>query len=117
MFAARRKNVRAATLVIAVADAYRDVLAREGARRAVTIPIGVDVAAFDIPRREHDRFTLVYAGSLGEHYDLGTLFDAVDGLDVDLIVAGQGSVKVPSLPNVRFAGVVAPENLPALYAQ
>jgi len=117
--AMRRRNVRAAALTIAVADAYRRVLEAAGARRAITIPIGVELVRVDpIP---HERFTLIYAGSLGERYDLDTLFDAVAQLDVDLIVAGQGpaeaQLRARALPNVRFMGVVDPSDLPKLYAR
>jgi len=117
----RRRNLRAASLVIAVADPYREVLAREGARNAITIPIGVDPTELRAPRTPHERLTLVYAGSLGEHYDLATLLEAMRGLDADLVIAGQGRAEerlrrsAPS--NVRFAGVLGPEELARLYAE
>jgi glycosyltransferase involved in cell wall biosynthesis len=116
----RRRNLRAASLVIAVAEPYREVLAREGARNSVTIPIGVDPTELRAPRIPHDRLTLVYAGSLGEHYDLATLLEAVSGLDADLVIAGQGAAEERlrriAPPNVRFAGVLGPEELKRLYA-
>jgi glycosyltransferase involved in cell wall biosynthesis len=116
----RRKNIRAASLVIAVADRYRDALIADGARNAITIPIGVDVASFLAPRVPHEKLTLVYAGSLGEHYDLVTLLEAMRGLDADLLVAGRGPaeqrLRAIAPANVRFLGALPPEELPHLYA-
>jgi glycosyltransferase involved in cell wall biosynthesis len=116
----RKRNVRSAALAIAVADRYRDMLVADGARKAITIPIGVDVGAFRVPRIAHGRLTLVYAGSLGEHYDLATLLDAVRGMDADLLIAGRGPaearLRAIAPPNARFLGAVEPEELPRIYA-
>jgi glycosyltransferase involved in cell wall biosynthesis len=116
----RRRNVRAASLAIAVADRYRDALIADGARNAITIPVGVDVGAFRVPRVPHDRATLVYAGSLGEHYDLATLLEAVRGMDADLLIAGRGPaekrLRAIAPPNVQFLGALTAEDLPRLYA-
>jgi glycosyltransferase involved in cell wall biosynthesis len=118
--AMRRRNVEAASLVIAVADAYRDVMLREGARNAITIPIGVDPTALRASREPHSRLTLVYAGSLGEHYDLATLLEAMRGIDADLVIAGQGPadewLRRIAPANVRFVGVLGPDDLKHLYA-
>ena len=118
--AMRKRNVRAAALAIAVADRYREALIADGARNAITIPIGVDVAALRAPRIPHDKLTLVYAGSLGEHYDLDTVFDAVRGMDVSVVVAGRGPdeerLRRIAPENIRFLGVVSPEELPHIYA-
>lgn len=115
--AIREKNVRAAALVIAVSDRYRDAL---GARNGMTIPIGVDAAALHAERIPHEQLTLVYAGSLGEHYDLDTVFEAVRGMDVSVVVAGRGPAEERlrriAPPNVRFLGAVGPEELPRIYA-
>ena len=119
--AIRRRNARASTLAIAAAAAYQRMLAAAGAPRVVTIPIGVDVESLRAERVSHERFTLIYAGSLGERYDLDTLLDAVEGLDVDLVIAGQGRaeerLRARRLPNVRIVGAVPPSELPALYAR
>jgi len=118
--AIRKRNVRSAALAIAVADRYRDALIADGARNAITIPIGVDVTAFRVPHVPHEKLTLVYAGSLGEHYDLHTLFEAVRGMDADLVVAGRGPaeerLRAIAPPNVRFLGALPPEELPRIYA-
>jgi glycosyltransferase involved in cell wall biosynthesis len=120
LHAMRRRNVRAASLVIAVAERYREVLVADGARNAVTIPIGVDVQALRAPREPHDRLTLVYAGTLGEHYDVETLLEAVREMDVDVVIAGQGPAEARlrrlAPPNVRFAGVVSTDELKRIYA-
>ena len=120
----RRRNLRATSLAIAVAETYRVVLEREGARRTVTIPIGIDVDAF-APRERHsgDRLGLVYAGSLGEHYDLDTLLDVLATMpEIRLTIAGRGPAenrlreRAASLPNVTFAGAVDVARLSELYA-
>lgn len=120
LHAIRKKNVRAAALVIAVAERYRQALIADGARNAITIPIGVDVAAFRIARIPHEKLTLVYAGSLGEHYDLDTVFEAVRGMDVEVVIAGRGPAEARlrriAPPNVRFLGAVPPGELPRIYA-
>lgn len=120
LHAIRKKNVRAAALVLAVAERYREALVRDGARHAITIPIGVDAAAVRAPRVPHEKPTLVYAGTLGEHYDLDTVFDAVRGMDVSVVVAGRGPeeerLRRVAPPNVRFLGAVGPEELPHVYA-
>jgi glycosyltransferase involved in cell wall biosynthesis len=119
----RRRNLRATSLAIAVAETYRLVLAREGAQRTVTIPIGIDVDAF-APHEKHagDRLGLVYAGSLGEHYDLDILLDVLSTMpDVRLTIAGRGPAeerlrgRAAALPNVTFAGAVDVRSLSELY--
>ena len=87
---------RAASLVIAAADAYRSVLMAEGARRAITIPIGVGRSVFEARRAPTgDRPTAIYAGTLGEGYDLMTVIRAaellqIDNVPVDVVIAGLG---------------------------
>jgi glycosyltransferase involved in cell wall biosynthesis len=120
----RRRNLRATSLAIAVAETYRVVLEREGARRTVTIPIGIDVDAFaSREQRASDRLGLVYAGSLGEHYDLDTLLDVVATMpEVRLTIAGRGPAeerlrgRAASLPNVKFVGAIDVAKLSELYA-
>lgn len=120
----RRRNLRATSLAIAVAESYRIVLEREGARRTVTIPIGIDVAAFaPHGHRAAEKLALVYAGSLGEHYDLDTLLDVVATMpEVTLTIAGRGPAeerlrqRAASLTNVTFAGAVDVAKLSELYA-
>ncbi len=120
----RRRNLRATSLAIAVAETYRVLLQREGARQTVTIPIGIDVEAFaPHEKRARDHLALVYAGSLGEHYDLDTLLDVVATMpEVRLTIAGRGPAeerlrgRAASLPNVTFAGAVDVGKLSELYA-
>jgi glycosyltransferase involved in cell wall biosynthesis len=70
-----------------------------------------------------DRLALVYAGSLGEHYDLDTLLDVLATMpEVRLTIAGRGPAeerlrrRAASLPNVTFAGAVGVAKLSDLYA-
>lgn len=120
LHAMRRRNVRAAALVIAVAEKYRETLVADGASNAITIPVGVDVQALRSPRLPHERLTLVYAGSLGEHYDVATVFEAVRDLDIDVMIAGRGPAEAHlrrlAPANIQFLGVLAPDELKRLYA-
>ena len=134
LFALRRRNLRAAELVIAVSDAYRRALAENGPRplpRAITIPIGVDVQALApaTPRRDSGRMTVVYAGSLGEAYDLHTVIDAAailrrEGVPVGFVIAGHGpaerrlrdAIGRLGLTNAKLLGAVPVEDLPQVYA-
>jgi len=113
MFATRRRNMRAASLVVVVADEYRHV-----ATKTTVIPIGVDRSTF-LPPHRSAAFSLIYAGTLGEQYDIKTLLAAI-GDDIELTIAGQGpaleSIRARNLKNVHLAGVVAPEELARLYA-
>jgi len=123
----RRRNLRAASLAIAAADTYRVVLDREGAPRTVRIPIGVDVEAVasspNRPVADLNSLSLIYAGNLGEHYDLGTLLEAVAAMpEVRLTIAGRGPAErrlrrqAQLMPNVTFAGAVDADDLPKIYA-
>jgi glycosyltransferase involved in cell wall biosynthesis len=132
LFALRRRNARAAALTIAVAEAYRRVLEADGARRSITIPIGVDVRAFAAPaeRSDVDRLLAIYAGTLGEAYDLMTVIKAFamlarDKASIDLVIAGRGPAESSlreaigrmNAGNVRFAGAVDSPELNALYSR
>lgn len=128
LFALRRRNVKAADLVIAVAETYRRVITESSsARRSMTIPIGVDVDAIaSQPKRDSNDLnglSLIYAGSLGEHYDLDTVLDVVSAMpEVRLTIAGRGPAeqrlrkRAEMLSNVTFAGAVHADELPNLYA-
>ena len=110
MFATRRRNMRAAKLVIVVADEYAHV-----APNAKVIPIGVDVSTF-LPNNATADLNLIYAGSLGVHYDIETLLEAV-GTDIKLTIAGHAPAdEGVRRHNVTFAGVVPPNELAKLYA-
>jgi len=129
LFALRRKNVRAASLTITVADRYRVPLERDGARRLLTIPIGVDISSFpERPNIASGPLKVVYAGTLGVAYDLMTVLEAFDmlqrdGIAIDLIVAGQGpleqrlraTAKDMKLENVHFIGALAASELDRVY--
>jgi glycosyltransferase involved in cell wall biosynthesis len=124
LFALRRRNVRAATLTITVADEYSRVIEGQGAARVITIPIGVDLSQFpEAEKKTRDgRLTAVYAGSLGEAYDLTTVLKTFemlqrDGVAADLVVAGQGPLEgsFRGVENVRFVGALYPTALNELY--
>ncbi len=82
-----RKAARGCDAIVGVADAYADNSFREtdGTKRKATIPLGVDLAAFDAAaeRGTCEQFTkppgelwLAYTGSLNRNYDFLTILGA-----------------------------------------
>jgi glycosyltransferase involved in cell wall biosynthesis/ribosomal protein S18 acetylase RimI-like enzyme len=129
LFALRRRNVKAADLVIAVAETYRQAITQSSSRQSMTIPIGVDVQSFAGIAAEQDpeRTRVIYAGSLGEAYDLDTVFRAAEMLQdapVEFVIAGRGpaekrlrdGIAASHLMNITLVGHVSAANLPRLYA-
>src|SRR5438128_5672944 len=119
----RRRNVRAAVLTITAAEAYGLAAKHDGARRVITIPIGVNISEVDVSGGIHsDRKTIVYAGSLGEAYDLMTVLKAFQliqkhNVAIDLLIIGQAPLahrlrsasEKMKLENVHFAGPIEPK--------
>ncbi|MEY7851937.1 glycosyltransferase [Natrarchaeobius sp. A-rgal3] len=84
----------------------------------------VDVGAFrsrhDLPT---DRPLVGYTGRHGYEKNLGELIDAVSGMDVTLVLAGDGPARVDledraagADADVRFLGFLEREDLPAFYS-
>lgn len=129
LFGLRRRNIEAADLVVAVAETYRHAVTRGSATPSMTIPIGVDVQSLAVPSSDvsRDRVRVVYAGSLGEAYDLETVVEAAALMrdePIEFVIAGRGpaderlrsAVGRSDLHNVTFAGKVSVEELPQFYA-
>lgn len=137
LYARRRKLLREATGVVGCTVGYTKVARAVTDRPVETFYLGVDVAEvrrtmLDIPNiarlPPYNGLTCVYAGTLGEAYDIPCLAASVEALAplgrVRLVVAGDGPER-PRLNQLAqahpetliFLGKVSPHELGALYAQ
>ena len=124
-------------LVIAPSDGLRQIAAEWGVRDKVTvIPNGIDLDRFRDPARPlrrheldvpDDSILLVYCGRLGPEKNLSLLLDAFSGAvqaiqNTFLLVIGGGPEerelrkRAAAIPNVRFAGSVAYDEVPRYLA-
>jgi glycosyltransferase involved in cell wall biosynthesis len=139
LHARRRKLLHEAAGVATCTAEYSRIMRGLTSAPVETFYLGVDIAAVRSDSEQKtkamerligrfDGLTCVYAGTLGEAYDMQCIADAVERLsdagNVRLIVAGTG----PQEPLLRrlaerfpktmvFLGELAPEDLPSLYAQ
>jgi glycosyltransferase involved in cell wall biosynthesis len=137
-----RRAARGCDAVVGVADAYVDNFLR-GTRQAkltATIPLGVDLAAFDTAAAlgKNPRFTkpagevwLAYTGSLSRSYDFGTILRAAaklgPRLDVpirffltgrgDQAAAAQRFLRAHPAPHVTLTGFLEFETWAYLLSQ
>ena len=137
LYARRRKLLREATGVVGCTVGYTNVARAVTDRPVETFYLGVDVAEvrrtmLDIPNSArlppYNGLTCVYAGTLGEAYDIPCLAASVEALAalgrVRLVVAGDGPER-PRLNQLAqahpetliFLGKVSPHELGAIYAQ
>lgn len=138
----RAQFFRKANGLIAVAKNYEKV----GSENAPHIPTktiywGVDVdtlqsdinnnktiVPFNLQKKEPNEFRVIYAGTLGENYDLKTILAAADQLkynkNIKFIIAGAGPleefikffIKNKQLTNTLFVGRLNPDVLTRSYA-
>ena len=137
LYARRRKLLREATGVVACTAGYADVARAVTGCPVDTFYLGVDVADVRRTMREisdarrlppFDGLTCVYAGTLGDAYDIPSLAASVEALAplgrVRIVVAGDG----PERPRIEqlaraypetlvFLGKVAPQELGPIYGQ
>jgi colanic acid biosynthesis glycosyl transferase WcaI len=106
---------RRAGAVWAVTDGIRQTLIRRGlpAERVFLLPNGVDTTRFrPLPKAQartelnwDDRFTVLYAGTIGLAHGLGTLLDAAEQLrdhpDIRLVLVGDGAAKADLIAETR----------------
>ncbi len=137
LYARRRKLLREATGVVGCTVGYTKVARAVTDRPVETFYLGVDVAEvrrtmLDILNSArlppYNGLTCVYAGTLGEAYDIPCLAASVEALAplgrVRLVVAGDGPER-PRLNQLAqahpetliFLGKVSPHELGAIYAQ
>jgi len=145
MYLARKRNYSHADGLIALSQSYTDKMLAEVPRlRAApvaTVFNGIDVEAFreamresanglHLPNKGAGEIWAVYAGSLGENYDVSTLMEAAvllenRGVAIRILVAGDGPraaalqafVRERQLGNLIYLGSVSKGCLPGLYRQ
>lgn len=137
LYARRRRLLREATGVVGCTANYADVARKVSCSPVETFYLGVD--ADDVRQTMHDipvnlrlpafdGLTCVYAGTLGEAYDIPCLATAITMLPksaaVRLVVAGAGperarleQVAMAYPDTLIFLGEIAPHELGAIYAQ
>lgn len=145
LFEMRRRNHDRADGLLAVCESYRASMMAQTSRRrhipSATIFIGIDITGFrssmknplegvDLPAKAENVVRAVYAGSLGENYDIKTLMKAAEILEqsavpVQIVVAGVGPMVSPlkkfirerRLKSLAYVGSLTPEQLPSLYGR
>jgi len=142
LYALRRRNLRRADALTALCDTYLDAAKRAAGNRtdtpAATVFNGIDVAAFGatgrhgaavlgLPPKRPGEVRAIYAGTLGENYDIPTLLEAMRRLQganscLHLLLAGEGPLlgrvleaTRNGLHNVTYLGRLEPEGLAACY--
>jgi glycosyltransferase involved in cell wall biosynthesis len=142
--ALRRRNYGHSHALMSLCNTYRDIALREvpdvGERPSVTIFNGVDVAAFRAAMRRRltcknlppkaGELWAVYAGTLGENYDVPALLQAAQvlqnrGTALRIIVAGEGPlaaalqafVRERQISNLTYIGSLPPSELAPLYSR
>jgi len=142
----RRYNLRRADAVTSSCDTNLEVVKKEAhhLQKASTIFIGIDVIAFRALIREIGNLSpaimqktgikdsgevwAVYAGTLGNNYDIHTLLQVADHLKrrksrIRILIAGEGPlrklvtdfIETQRLTNLVYLGKLGPEELIQLY--
>lgn len=122
---AKRALLRRVDACIVPGTAARDYLHGLGVapERIVVAPNAVDAAIFGGVERGSGRegCRVLAVGRLAPEKGIDVLLRAVDGLPVELVVAGSGAEEARlhrlAGANVRFVGQVDRDDLPALYAE
>ncbi len=112
------KKIRAAIFVSKTAEKEADVF---GFRKKFVVPNGVDIRRFS-PEGERIEFqkrpVVLFVGRLERRKGVDIVIKAVKGLDVELVVAGDGPLLKrlrEEFPWVNFIGPVSRECLPVFY--
>lgn len=121
----KRRLLRSASGVLVPGTAAREYVLDLGVKpdRIAVAPNGFDLGVFtDAVEREQrtgEGYVLTVA-RLSREKDVGTLLRAVDGLDAEIVVVGDGpeeaALQEMAPPNVRFAGRAKRDELPRWYA-
>ena len=133
LYRRRDRLVAGAAAVVAVTADYLERLTRRAAPAiSDVIYLGVDRSMFRSPRfdrRGDTPLEAIYAGNLGDAYDMPVLLAAIERVAIGghpirftLVGAGPWETEISALAakfpeHVRFLGRMAPEALPALYAE
>jgi len=141
LYALRRRSFRRADALTALCETYMRVAAREASQKTPTQIIynGIRMATLrkqidkpktvKIPKRRDNEVWAIYAGTLGDNYDIPTLLEAMklawqSCVPLHLFVAGDGPLvrKVAgaarrSDANVTYLGKLDTESLAAYYSE
>ena len=145
LYAMRKRNHAQADGLFALSESYRAKMIAQIPDRdtvpSATIFNGIDVesfrstmrgqsSGFTLPLRNKDTVRAVYAGSLGENYDIITLMKAAATLakgavPIQIVIAGVGPlltelqnfIREKRLETLVYVGRLSPEQLPCLYSQ
>ncbi len=110
--AMERSVLRESNLVVAVNETIRDLLVRSGDvadEKVVTVHNGFDPADFeDVPRRESDRFTMVFIGTFHRRTDPRLLLEPyASALERGAIPPGRSRIVIVGGQTERTAEAVA----------
>ncbi len=145
LFILRKYNLRSATSITALADTYLQIAMKQAPninpKMCLTVFNGIDVACFrtlvntDIntlaeycTEKKSNEIWAVYAGSLGNNYDIQTLLHAIldleqRGCPIRFWIAGDGPmresvkrfIETNQLERVKYVGKLKPSELTQLY--
>ena len=113
--------LRLADAVVVSSESYYKILPERS--RKYVVPWGVDIEKFSGNRMTHDGYRLLFVGQMRPYKGLDVLLQAVNGLDVEVSVVGDGPYKDRyeryarklGLKNVLFYGEVSDDLLRQLY--
>jgi glycosyltransferase involved in cell wall biosynthesis len=145
LYRMRRYNYAHAAGVVSLCETYRQVVLPHSPAphhvASMTIFNGIDVAAFrqamqrsspvhGLPAKGSGEVWAIYAGSLGESYDLPTLIEAAvtleqHGANTRILVAGDGPraaslaafIRDHAPHNLTYLGSLSPDDLAVVYKQ
>jgi len=146
LYVLRRHNLRHADAITSLCDTYLEAAKRQAPQCQITVTIfnGIDVAGFRAMNREPDKTSaglmqrigqkmsdevwVVYAGTLGNNYDVKTLLQAAAYLQqrkskIKIFIAGEGPLRSYAMDfiathrsaNLIYLGKLNPRELIQLY--
>jgi glycosyltransferase involved in cell wall biosynthesis len=113
--------LRLADAVVVSSESYYNIL--PDCPRKYVVPWGVDVEKFSGNRMRHDGYRLLFVGQMRPYKGLDVFLQAMNGLDAELSVVGDGPYKSRyeryaqklGLRNVRFYGSLSDGKLRKMY--
>jgi glycosyltransferase involved in cell wall biosynthesis len=113
--------LRLADAVVVTSESYNNILPE--CSRKYVVPWGVDMDKFSGDRTMHDGYRLLFVGQMRPYKGLDVFLEAVNGLDAQVSVVGDGPyknryerhAKKLGLGNVLFHGKVSDDQLRQLY--
>ena len=113
--------LRLADAVVVTSESYYKILPK--CSRKYVVPWGVDMDKFSGNRTMHDGYRLLFVGQMRPYKGLDVFLQAVNGLDAEVSVVGEGPYKNRyeryaqklGLRNVLFHGNVSDDKLKQMY--